>query len=313
MSPALIAALAVAAVLAGGILGVAGLAGTVGPARPPSRLAALAHRASGADLAPAVRRRRGILLIVGLLALIIGWLYTGIPTVGLIAGGTVIAGPWLFGAGRREKVVIARLEAIEIWTRRLADVVRSGTGLHQAIIVSTADAPAAIASEVADLATELRSDVSTWDALRSFADRLADPSSDEVIAALMLNAKERGPRLADVLDRVSTGIADLVTMRREVASGRTDARLSGQILTGLTLAGLVVLLVNKSYMRPYHTFEGQAVLAFCVATFAVLLVWARQLNMPRRIPRLLRAASPRSAAASPRSAAPASARMTGGS
>lgn len=288
MSPRLIAALAVAVALAGFMIVVIGLLGTTGPSRPSSQATNFVRRMLGSDLPRAARQRRGGLLILGLVALIGGWLYSGIPTVGIVAGGAVIAGPWLFGAGRTEKVMIARLEAIEIWTRRLADVVRSGTGLHQAIIVSTADAPAAIAAEVAELATELRSDVSTWDALRAFADRLGDPSSDEVIAALMLNAKERGPRLADVLDRVSGGISDLITMRREVASGRTDARLSGQILTGLTLGGLVVLLVNKSYMRPYHTFEGQAVLAFCVAAFAALLFWARQLNLPRRVPRLLR-------------------------
>ena len=96
--------------------------------------------------------------------------------------------------------------------------------------------------------------MSTEDALRRFADRLADPSSDEVIAALMLNARERGPRLADVLDRVSEGMAELVTMRREIVQpARTDARLSGKILSALTLGGLLLLLVNKTYMAPYHT------------------------------------------------------------
>jgi Flp pilus assembly protein TadB len=126
------------------------------------------------------------------------------------------------------------------------------------------------------------------DALRRFADRLADATSDEVIAALMLNARERGPRLADVLDRVSESMADLVTMRREMSSGRTDARVSGQILSALTLAGLVLLLVNKRYMVPYHTGLGQAVLALCMVAFGALLVWCRQLNRPQRIPRLLR-------------------------
>jgi Flp pilus assembly protein TadB len=149
------------------------------------------------------------------------------------------------------------------------------------------DAPAAIAVEVSQLAGELSSDVSTWDALHAFADRFADPSCDEVVAALMLNARERGPRLADVLDRVAASIADLVTMRREVVASRTDARLSGQILAGLTLLGLVVLLVNKTYMKPYHTAVGQIVLGCCVAGCAALLVWMRRLNTTRRQPRLL--------------------------
>ncbi len=178
-----------------------------------------------------------------------------------------------------------------MWTRRLADLVRSGAGLHQAIIGSAIEAPTPIATEVGALATELRGDMSTVDALRNFADRLGDATSDEVIAALMLNARERGPRLADVLDRVSESIADLVTMRREQSSSRTDARISGMILSGLMLLGLLLLLVNKTYMRPYHTFVGQIVLIACMVAFGGLLVWCRQMNMPKPVPRLLRSGS----------------------
>jgi hypothetical protein len=51
---------------------------------------------------------------------------------------------------------------------------------------------------------------------------------------------------------------------------------------------MLVLLVNKKYMVPYHTGLGQAVLALCMVCFGALLVWCRQLNRPQRIPRLLR-------------------------
>ena len=81
-------------------------------------------------------------------------------------------------------------------------------------------------------------------------------------------------------------------MRREVVSGRTDARLSGQILSGLTLAGLRRAAGQQDiHAAVPHVRPGRSVLAFCVVAFAALLVWVRQLNMPRRIPRLLRAAS----------------------
>jgi len=287
MSAPLIAALAAGAVLAGVLIVVTGLRGTSAPPRPESGFDKAVRAATGAGLPPAMRRRRQLVAGLAVVALAAGWLYTGIPTVGLVAGAVVWAAPWLFGAAGAEKRAIARLEAVELWTRRLADLVRSGGGLHQAILASTVDAPAPIAVEVGQLAGELATDVSTWDALHAFADRLADPSCDEVVAALMLNARERGPRLADVLDRVAASIADLVTMRREVVASRTDARLSGQILAGLTTVGLVVLLVNKTYMKPYHTPVGQIVLACCVAACAGLLVWMRRLNTTRRPPRLL--------------------------
>ncbi len=292
MSDQLWAALAVAALLAGVLVVVVGVVGISSPPGPESRFDKAVRAITGVDLPPDRRKRRRVIAGCAGLAVAVGWLYTGIPTVGLVAGAVVWSAPWLFGASGAEKRAIARLEAVELWTRRLADLVRAGGGLHQAILSSTTDAPAAIAVEVSQLASELSSDISTWDALHAFADRLADPSSDEVVAALMLNARERGPRLADVLDRVSAGMADLVTMRREVVSSRTDARLSGQILAGMTVVGLAVLLVNKTYMRPYHTAVGQIVLAVCVGSCALLLVWMRRLNMPRRLPRLL--ASPSS-------------------
>jgi Flp pilus assembly protein TadB len=293
MNAQLGAALGIGALLAGILVALAGLIGTRGPARPSNRLGSVFRNILGSDLRPAARTRRRALLVGAAAVLTVGWMYSGIPVVGIGAAGAVLATPWLFGAGREDARMIARLEAIEIWTRRLADLVRSGSGLHQAIVVSAREAPAAISTEIAELATELRGDMPTTEALRRFADRLADASSDEVIAALMLNARERGPRLADVLDRVSESMADLVTMRREVSSGRTDARVSGQILSALTLVGLVVLLVNKTYMRPYHSTLGQGVLAMCMVAFGGLLMWCRQLNRPQRIPRLLRTGASR--------------------
>jgi Flp pilus assembly protein TadB len=287
MTIAVLAAVVAIAVLAGIAAIFLGLRGTTGPARPPAPTDSYLRRVLGLDQPPAARNRRLGFLVGGLVVLAAGWLYTGIPAVGIVAAAAVIGGPWLFGAGRLEKHTIARLEAVEVWTRRLADLVRAGGGLHQAILVSATEAPAAIFTEVQLLATELSSSLSTDEALHRFADRLGDPTSDEVVAALMLNAKERGPKLADVLDRVTEGISDLLTMRREVSAGRTDARLSGNILTGLTLGGLIVLLVNKGYMAPYHTFVGQIVLIVCIVICALLLLWMRRLNTPPRIPRLL--------------------------
>jgi Flp pilus assembly protein TadB len=292
MTPELGAALAAGALIAGLLIMVIGVVGTFGPSRPPSQLGLGVKRLFGAGMSPGARQTRLVLISIATVLLVVGWLYTGIPMVGIALAIGVIATPWLFGAGRADARAIAKLEGIEVWTRRLSDLVRSGTGLHQAIIGSAVEAPAAIAVEITELATELRGEMATTEALRRFADRLADPTSDEVIAALMLNARERGPRLADVLDRVSESIADLVTMRREQTSSRTDARISGMILSGLMLAGLLWLLVNKSYMHPYHTLVGQIVLALCLVAFGGLLVWARQLNMPRPVPRLFQPLGP---------------------
>ncbi|HEY1485370.1 MAG TPA: type II secretion system F family protein [Micromonosporaceae bacterium] len=292
MIPALGAAIGVGALLGGLIVVAVGVIGTIGPSRPPSAFGTAIARLFGAGLSQSARRTRRILIVSAAVVFVVAWVYTGIPLAAVAGAACVVSLPWLFGAGRADAKMIARLEAIEIWTRRVSDLVRSGSGLHQAIVNSAVDAPAPIAAEVLELAIELRSQLPTADALRLFADRLADATSDEVIAAVILNARERGPRLADVLDRVSESMADMITMRREQSSARTDARISAMFLSGMVLIGLMLLLVNKGYMKPYHSFTGQIVLASCLVMFGGLLAWCRQMNMPRRLPRLLRAAPP---------------------
>lgn len=288
---AVVAALDAGGLVAGGILTASGLVGVRGPARPPSRLAKAVRRAAGTRLSATERRRRHAYALAGAVACGVTWLHTGIPTAGIVAAVMVCAVPWLFGGVRADARAIARLEAIEIWARRLADLVRAGAGLHQAIVASATDPPQAIADDLAGLAADLRGDAATADALRAFADRLADASCDEVVAALILNAHHRGQRLADVLTGIGDGLADLITMRREVASGRSDARISAYVLAGLALGGLTILLANTEYMAPFRSGTGQLVLAACVALIAGCLAWTRRLNTPPRVPRLLAAGS----------------------
>jgi tight adherence protein B len=179
------------------------------------------------------------------------------------------------------------LEALELWTRRLTDLVRTGLGLNQAIVVSTRDAPEALSAELKELEAQLRANVPTVAALDRLANSLADASSDEVIVPLKLHATDRGQRLADVLDQISNNIARDVMMRREVWATRADPRLTTRFMTVLAVIVLVALFANSAYMRPYHTLLGQIVLAACTGMFVSLLVWIRRLSQPRRVPRLL--------------------------
>ncbi len=281
------AALLAAGIASGITLVVAGLFPDEQPARPASRSIRAVRRMLGIGLPRGAARVRRAVAVLAIVALIGGWLYTGIPVVGLVAATGVGGIPWLFGAARAESAAIGRLRGVEAWTRRLADLVRTGAGLHQAIIVSAIDPPPGLADDLATLAADLHADVPTATALQAFADRLNDASSDEVIAALILSTRQRGPRLADVLDRIGEGMAELITMRLEVASSRTDARIATQLLSAITLVGLALLICNREYMSSYHTVVGQLVLVGCVVAFAAVLAWARHLNMPFAPQRLL--------------------------
>jgi tight adherence protein B len=293
----LLAAIAAAALISGLLLAGTGIVGTRRPARPPSRLVRAVRRAwAGEGLSAIRRRQRHVMQLAAAAAVVAVWLYTGIPVAALIAGMAVIGVPWLFTAGREEQRAIDRLVAVEVWTRRLHDLVGTGVGLNQAIIRSTRDAPLALVDELSDLAAHLRAGVPTTDALDRLGDQLADASADEVLVRLKLHSTDRGQRLVDVLERISAGIAQEVEMRREIWADRADPRLTTKFMTILSVVVLVLLFANNTYMAPFVTILGQVVLTLCISVFVGLLVWIRRLSQPTRVPRLLAGAESRAGA-----------------
>jgi Flp pilus assembly protein TadB len=296
VNPAALAALAAGALAAGGLLIVTGLVGTRRPAGPPaqttSRLASLA----GFGLSIRQRRTRQAILGLAAAATAAAWLLTGWPVGGLIAGLAVLGAPWLLTVGSVERRMIGRLEAVENWTRRLKDLVRTGHGLISGIVTSARTAPADIAEEVGELAADLQAGADPQHALDRFADQLADFTADEVIAALKLHAGDRGQRLSEVLTSVAADTGKEVVMRRGVAAKRAEPRFVTRFMTGLIAVVLVVIFANSTYARPYGEVVGQLVLFASTLLLVGLLAWIRRLTLPPRRRRFL---APAAGAAEP--------------
>lgn len=287
MSPATLAALAAATLAAGLPLVIVGAVGTRGPAAPPTATGSRIAAMFGVGLPPRRRQARQALLGLTLTAIAGVWLLTGWPVGGLIAGLAVLGAPWLLTVGASERRMIARLEAVETWTRRLKDLVRTGHGLVSAIVTSARTAPAAITAEVGVLAAELQAGSDPRQALGRFADALGDFKSDEVVAVLQLHAGDRGQRLSDVLTSVATSAAHEVTMRRGVAAKRAEPRFVTRFMTGLIAIVLIVVFANSTYARPYGNLLGQLVLLAATVLLVGLLVWIRHLTQPTRRRRFL--------------------------
>ncbi len=134
--------------------------------------------------------------IAAVLAAVI-WLLSGWPVAGLATAALVVGLPWLFGAGKLAEHRIARLQALEEWTRRLADLMIGGSlRLTGAIQASRDTAPPAIADEVVTLAQRLK----RWDfddAVLAFADSLNDAVGDAVAAGL-ITAHRQGSGVTSV-------------------------------------------------------------------------------------------------------------------
>lgn len=209
-----------------------------------------------------------------LLAALAGW---GAP--GLLAGTK----------GRSEAV--SRIEAIAGWAEMLRDTMAGAAGLEQAIIATAPVAPLPIRSEVATLALRLQSE-RLAPALRSFADEVADPTCDLVVAALMLAAEHQAQRLGELLGSLAQAARDQATMRLRVEAGRTRTRTSIKVIVGATgglALGLAVL--NRGYLAPYDSALGQFVLLVVGLLFASSFVWLAKMSRPATTERFLATAA----------------------
>ncbi|OLZ45966.1 type II secretion system F family protein [Amycolatopsis keratiniphila] len=277
-----------------GLLGVAAAAAiacAVAAFRPPAARSATprkARRAGWKTFAARVPRRR---VVVAVTAGGVVWWGTGWPVAIILTVAVVLTVP-ILARGHDARRVIARLDALASWVRRLADVLASGAGgLEQAITTSARTAPEALASEVETLAVRLRTR-GLEAALRAFAEDVGDEAADEVVLALILRARAGGRGLVDILDSKATALEREVVARRDIEADRAKPRTDVRAILGITallLTGLVVFA--HEFLSPFNDLLGQLVMGGIGGLLGAAGWWMHLLTRTRRPARLLGAAS----------------------
>jgi len=269
-----LAALAGATLAGGLVLLVIGLRHAPAAATAPPRRAGW----------PAGGSRRALLAIA---AMAIVGLATRWPAPTLLAGALGWASPSLF-RGAAANATIARIEAVAAWTEMLQGLLAASAGLEQAIIASVRVAPHAIRAEVAEVADRLRDGQPLPAALLQFAGRLDDPTADLVVAALRLAAApdQKVGQLRAQLAELATATRETATMRLRVETGRAKVRSAARIITVVTSAfTLALLLGDRAYLAPFATPTGQLVLLAiggCYTAAYWLLARMAHIAMPDR-------------------------------
>lgn len=268
--------------LSGGLvaLGLLGVAVGLRPtAIPPRELTAASRRR-------ALNRRTRVLLLAGGALGLVGWLITGWILAIVIAPVAVIGLPILLSAPPAA-TQIARLEAMEEWTRSLSGVLTVGIGLEQALVATLRSTPAPIADEVHRLVTRLRARWDTEEALRAFADELDDATGDLIAANLILGARRRGAGLASVLEGLAESVGADVRARRQVEADRAKPRATARWVTLISASVLVVLALSGTYVEPYRTPVGQVLLVLLQSAYVATLIWMRRMAAGKPLPRFL--------------------------
>lgn len=234
-------------------------------------------------------RRRGILvrLALGITAALLVALATG-WVVGAVLGGMLgAASPTLFGGTAARTRALARIEAIAAWAEMLRDVSAAGAGIQEAIAATAPLAPAPIRTEVQALAARLERE-RLVPALLAFADDVADPMADLVVAALVTAATEQTSRLGELLASLAQAIRDQAAMRLRIEAGRARTRTTAKAVAGISAASALGFVVfDRGFLRPYDSALGQVVLALIGGCFAGAFWLLARMGRPEPGPRLL--------------------------
>lgn len=228
--------------------------------------------------------RIAVAVVVGGIGLLVTrWVVAGIALALLAAFWDRVA-----GGDAQERLGIARLDAMASWTESLRDTIAGAVGLEQAIPATAVNAGAVIRPSLNLLVDRLRIREPLPDALIAFAGDMDDPSADVICAALVLNARLRGPGLRDVLTALAVSAREELDLRRRIEASRKSVRRSVRIVLVIVLGVMGALAVfNRHYVEPYSSLQGEIVLIVVIALLAGGLLWLRSLGATRHTERFL--------------------------
>lgn len=222
-------------------------------------------------------------------ALLVG-VTTGWIAAAVLAGLGVMLLPRVLRAGDEQRARLERIEAIASWTEMLRDTLVAAAGLEHAVLATAARAPEAIRPEVTSLAAQLRDGERLAAALRRLGDELGDPTADLVVAALVLSSEHQARHLAELLGELATEAREQASMRMRIEASRRQTRTSVRVIVTTTIAfagGLIAL--NRAYLDPFDSVEGQLVLTVVGILFGIAFAWLARIARLREPARFLAA------------------------
>lgn len=177
------------------------------------------------------------------------------------------------------------VRAIAVWTENLRDAISASSGLEQAISSTALHAPQIIEPHLQLLVSSMKYRPLA-ECLRDFAEVLANPTSDFVVASLLVSLQHPTRDMTSLLTHLSECARAECDLYLRVWVSRARSRTSVSIITFSVLIfslGLVVL--NPTYVQPFFTMQGSAFFACVCLCFAIGLMWLRRmttLELPQR-------------------------------
>ncbi len=232
--------------------------------RLEARLAAADVRLTAGEFIVVIALMMAVSIFIGV------WLHQWSIGVVLVAGAYVLPQIWL--NKRREKRLQKFNDQLPDTIVILANAMRSGGNLAQAIQIAAQETPAPMSVELNRVVFELRMHVAMQEALATLAANV--PSSDlRLLVNALLVQQESGGNIVALLEEISATIRQRVTLQAEIKSLTAQQRLSGNVVS-LMPVGVVVLLMlfNPNYiLRVFQTTLWCGWVMFGVAAVMTLI------------------------------------------
>lgn len=232
---------------------------------------------------PTARLRGYLNLWVGvtLCTFLAFWLVLDSPVFAVLFSVFLLATPWYLvrrmAERRRQKIEDQLADAMV----GLANAVRAGLSLAQAMEILAAQCPAPINSEFQQIVGEYKLGKPLQQTLLTAKERLRSENF-ALFAAAMLASHESGGRLNETVERIAQSVLELQRLERKVESETAQARKSAIYMA---IAPLFIL-IGYYFVDPQNTSLlftqtiGHFVLVVAILLNVVAYVWARVLLNP---------------------------------
>jgi Flp pilus assembly protein TadB len=170
------------------------------------------------------------------------------------------------------------VRAVAVWTENLRDAISASSGLEQAITSTAGHSPDVIDVHLQRLVGSLKYRPLD-ECLRDFAMALANPTSDFVVASLLVSLRHPTRDMSALLSHLSDCARAECDLYLRVWVSRARSRTSVRIINFSVLIfsfGLVSL--NPSYVAPFLTRQGGFFLVCIALCFLIGLTWLRRIS-----------------------------------
>jgi len=223
----------------------------------------------------------------GLLAALGAQLMLGWPAVSVAAAALGALAPLSYFGPRRERRRAAMQVGLVEAAAQMRAAIQGGLSVQQALVELARTSPEALRPDLARLVLDLRLK-GLVPALEDLRDRLANPLSDQLVAALILNDRVGGRQVGPVLDRLAQATRASLAVLEEAKARQSQAVVSARVVALVPAVALVGLrVIAPGFMSVYDEPLGQLVLVGCVIWVLIGYGAMRWLGRLPETPRVL--------------------------